>query len=196
MLTLTIRAPLSASDASLFSVTKPTTKNKNNSPPTFSPCRYQGDPCLPVRVPSHREGDGSRSLGCIQNLQDVRTVGVESRFREMRVSRRMPFPLPCSFTPQADESPSPPSACKSYYHMACVNPPLIAKPAKGYSWVCLPCAHRRAGLSPALSNGSHVPTVGRPPNGKGKGKEKEKWVEPAYDRPDAFYRGWNFRYFG
>ena len=27
--------------------------------------------------------------------------------------------------------------------MACINPPVLAKPAKGYSWVCLPCSLQR-----------------------------------------------------
>ncbi|ELU44273.1 ZNF1 protein [Rhizoctonia solani AG-1 IA] len=30
--------------------------------------------------------------------------------------------------------------CKCYYHMACVNPPLVAKPAKGYGWTCGACS--------------------------------------------------------
>jgi hypothetical protein len=31
---------------------------------------------------------------------------------------------------------------------------------------------------------------------RGKAKEKEKVVPIDYDKPDVFFRGWNFRYFG
>jgi hypothetical protein len=33
-------------------------------------------------------------------------------------------------------------SCKSFYHMHCVQPPLAAKPAKGYGWSCAPCAKK------------------------------------------------------
>ncbi|CBQ69988.1 conserved hypothetical protein [Sporisorium reilianum SRZ2] len=32
--------------------------------------------------------------------------------------------------------------CKKYFHMKCLNPPLVSKPAKGYSWTCAPCSRR------------------------------------------------------
>ncbi len=79
--------------------------------------------------------------------------------------------------------------CRFYYHMGCVNPPLLAKPAKGYSWVCQPCGHG-AGPEPAPT-GIKAAWVAK---ANLKGKERE--APPQYDTPDAFYRGWNFRYFG
>ncbi|KLO07425.1 hypothetical protein SCHPADRAFT_945298 [Schizopora paradoxa] len=30
--------------------------------------------------------------------------------------------------------------CKEHFHMSCVSPPLIAKPARGYGWTCAPCS--------------------------------------------------------
>ena len=33
-------------------------------------------------------------------------------------------------------------SCKSFYHMNCVQPPLAAKPAKGYGWSCASCAEK------------------------------------------------------
>ncbi len=30
--------------------------------------------------------------------------------------------------------------CKDHFHMACVSPPLFAKPARGYGWTCAPCS--------------------------------------------------------
>ncbi|EST08379.1 Zinc finger, PHD-finger [Kalmanozyma brasiliensis GHG001] len=32
--------------------------------------------------------------------------------------------------------------CKKFFHMNCLNPPLLSKPAKGYSWTCAPCSRR------------------------------------------------------
>lgn len=32
--------------------------------------------------------------------------------------------------------------CKKFFHMKCLNPPLLSKPAKGYSWTCAPCSRR------------------------------------------------------
>ncbi|KDN45083.1 hypothetical protein K437DRAFT_125829 [Tilletiaria anomala UBC 951] len=32
--------------------------------------------------------------------------------------------------------------CKQFWHMRCLNPPLSAKPAKGYSWTCAPCTKK------------------------------------------------------
>lgn len=32
--------------------------------------------------------------------------------------------------------------CRKYFHMRCVNPPLLSKPAKGYSWSCAPCTRQ------------------------------------------------------
>lgn len=30
--------------------------------------------------------------------------------------------------------------CKNYFHMECLDPPLLKKPSKGYSWYCAPCS--------------------------------------------------------
>lgn len=32
--------------------------------------------------------------------------------------------------------------CKCHFHMSCVNPPLLAKPSRGYGWTCAPCSRR------------------------------------------------------
>lgn len=88
--------------------------------------------------------------------------------------------------------------CKAWYHMDCVNPPLPAKPTRGYSWMCSQCMHDRVARNGGRP-GDHVAVVpvtqvalGRP----GRGKAKEKALPIDYDKPDAFFRGWNFRYFG
>ncbi|KAH8110725.1 hypothetical protein DFH11DRAFT_1618256 [Phellopilus nigrolimitatus] len=48
--------------------------------------------------------------------------------------------------------------CKGHFHMSCVNPPLVAKPARGYGWTCAPCSRRHEdqldGAHPALREGT------------------------------------------
>ncbi|KAJ9117562.1 hypothetical protein QFC22_004412 [Naganishia vaughanmartiniae] len=81
-------------------------------------------------------------------------------------------------------------SCKFYYHMDCVSPPLQAKPAKGYSWMCSPC--NRAFLlkePPPVVN-----TLGGRPKGSKNRDINLNRID--YDKPDATFRGWNFRYFG
>lgn len=81
-------------------------------------------------------------------------------------------------------------SCKFYYHMDCVAPPLQAKPAKGYSWMCSPCNRARLlNLPPPAVNSS----AGRP---KGSKNRDINLNRIDYDKPDANFRGWNFRYFG
>jgi hypothetical protein len=87
-------------------------------------------------------------------------------------------------------------ACKKHYHMKCLNPPLLAKPAKGYSWVCLPCSLQRRKDVEDLkfhfgANGSAPAKVKAAPGLKG----KEKAIESS-GRPDKTFRGWPWRYFG
>ena len=32
------------------------------------------------------------------------------------------------------------AVCKNTYHMSCVRPPLLKKPARGFAWACGPCS--------------------------------------------------------
>lgn len=73
--------------------------------------------------------------------------------------------------------------------MDCVSPPLSAKPAKGYSWMCSPCNRARLLNLPVPANSSS----GRP---KGSKNKDIVMARTDYDKPDANFRGWNFRYFG
>jgi len=77
--------------------------------------------------------------------------------------------------------------------MQCLTPPLSAKPAKGYSWGCLPCTiQRRKDVESEkyrfLTNGGSAPA---PPRKSGK---KEKAA--ISNTPDVMFRGWPWRYFG
>jgi hypothetical protein len=82
--------------------------------------------------------------------------------------------------------------------MHCLNPPLLNKPAKGYSWFCITCSLQRHQdvQDKKFQFGS---TAANGKSGKGAGtsgdkKEKNKHVTGA--RPDVCYRGWPWRYFG
>ncbi|WRT65032.1 uncharacterized protein IL334_001974 [Kwoniella shivajii] len=85
-------------------------------------------------------------------------------------------------------------ACKKHYHMSCLTPPLVGKPAKGYSWFCIPCSVQRH--RDVESAKFRFTTNGAPP-AIGKNKQKAKEKSTATDsRPDVTFRGWPWRYFG
>ncbi|ORX34360.1 hypothetical protein BD324DRAFT_635569 [Kockovaella imperatae] len=86
-------------------------------------------------------------------------------------------------------------ACKNHYHMACVTPPITAKPAKGYSWVCLPCSlqRRKDVEDQKFHYGASSAPAPKPKAGLSKSKDK---VPMDLERPDVSYRGWPWRYFG
>lgn len=35
------------------------------------------------------------------------------------------------------------SECDSHFHMLCLDPPLLKKPSRGFSWTCAPCSKKR-----------------------------------------------------
>ncbi|KIR60339.1 hypothetical protein I314_03630 [Cryptococcus bacillisporus CA1873] len=84
-------------------------------------------------------------------------------------------------------------SCREHYHMACLQPPLLAKPAKGYSWVCPSCFYQPntqpEGQKLLLLNNS---------SGTGKLKAaRTKIKSNTLDfTPDTMFRGWPWRYFG
>lgn len=78
--------------------------------------------------------------------------------------------------------------CKKHYHMYCVNPPLLAKPSRGYGWSCASCNDKRG--------------QGEDATGKARGiKELKRKFKPAprqysEEDNDKYWKGWSFRYFG
>nr|XP_019008759.1 uncharacterized protein I206_06441 [Kwoniella pini CBS 10737]OCF47540.1 hypothetical protein I206_06441 [Kwoniella pini CBS 10737] len=85
-------------------------------------------------------------------------------------------------------------ACKKHYHMSCLTPPLVGKPAKGYSWFCIPCSFQRH--QEVESEKFRFTTNGAATTaGKNKQKAKEK-ITATDARPDVTFRGWPWRYFG
>lgn len=92
--------------------------------------------------------------------------------------------------------------CKSFFHMGCVQPPLIAKPTRGYGWTCGPCsrAHEQAveghdvrhAPSPLTKPKSHAP----PARGRGRPRKDRTLAEKEENVPVRHFKMWPFRYFG
>ncbi|KAF8507958.1 hypothetical protein BU17DRAFT_57044 [Hysterangium stoloniferum] len=94
--------------------------------------------------------------------------------------------------------------CKSHFHMACVQPPLLAKPARGYGWSCARCAHNDDEESgQATPGGSNIKPkssvgAGSRPRGRPKGS-RNTVITPAKQQEETeakYYKMWPFRYFG
>ena len=88
--------------------------------------------------------------------------------------------------------------CKGFYHMACVQPPLLAKPSRGYGWSCASCARRHEADVEAHDVRHDTPPV------RGKGTNRvQKAKKPALnsltddrESDDKYFKMWPFRYFG
>jgi hypothetical protein len=86
--------------------------------------------------------------------------------------------------------------------MGCVQPPLNAKPTRGYGWTCGPCsrAHEQAVEghdvrhvhSPAAKPKSHAP----PARGRGRPRKDRTLAEKEESVPVRHFKMWPFRYFG
>ncbi|KAF9512676.1 hypothetical protein BS47DRAFT_1393978 [Hydnum rufescens UP504] len=91
-------------------------------------------------------------------------------------------------------------SCKKFYHMGCVQPPLAAKPAKGYGWTCAPCSRKRE--EKVDRQGAHSES---PPRSI-KGRTKSKLQQPMGNSNGSgrrnggeevhYFKMWPFRYFG
>lgn len=95
--------------------------------------------------------------------------------------------------------------CKKYFHMACVNPPLLAKPSRGYGWTCAPCSRRHEEevdnhegirqLTPAAA--PKPPKTNAPaPRGRGRPRKDRVQAEKEENLEIKHFRMWPFRYFG
>jgi hypothetical protein len=86
--------------------------------------------------------------------------------------------------------------------MGCVQPPLSAKPTRGYGWTCGPCsrAHEQAVEghevrhvpSPTAKPKSHAP----PARGRGRPRKDRTLAEKEESVPVRHFKMWPFRYFG
>lgn len=105
--------------------------------------------------------------------------------------------------------------CRKFFHMNCLSPPLLSKPAKGYSWSCAQCAKEHddiveeqgvggGGLDSNQTNGHRGPRTGaarRAPKASMIGDvpdpESELLSRSEEDRVGLrCFHGWPYRYFG
>ncbi|KIR72301.1 hypothetical protein I310_03703 [Cryptococcus deuterogattii CA1014] len=84
-------------------------------------------------------------------------------------------------------------SCREHYHMSCLQPPLLAKPAKGYSWVCPSCVFQHNAQTARQKAPLRIdPSGSSKPRGT---KSKRKLITSDFT-PDTMFRGWPWRYFG
>jgi len=94
--------------------------------------------------------------------------------------------------------------CKRYFHMRCVQPPLIAKPSRGYGWTCAPCS-RRHEQEVDSHEVRHATPQAAPkqlksnapaPRGRGRPRKDKLQAEREENFPVKHFNMWPFRYFG
>jgi hypothetical protein len=84
--------------------------------------------------------------------------------------------------------------------MACVQPPLQAKPSRGYGWTCAPCSKQREDKIDGVQRDS-TPKASKNSGAISKKRQKQRKerhstiVNPEDDN-DHYYKMWQFRYFG
>ncbi|KAJ3773251.1 hypothetical protein FB446DRAFT_733812 [Lentinula raphanica] len=95
--------------------------------------------------------------------------------------------------------------CKKYFHMRCVQPPLQAKPSRGYGWTCAPCSRRheeevdsRAAVRHVTPVPTKVPLKSNAPAPRGRGRPRKDRTQAEKEEnfPVKHFRMWPFRYFG
>ncbi|KAF9038560.1 hypothetical protein BJ165DRAFT_1416696 [Panaeolus papilionaceus] len=92
--------------------------------------------------------------------------------------------------------------CKKYFHMRCVQPPLLAKPSRGYGWTCAPCSrkheeevdsHEIRHSTPIMTRlKSNAPAA----RGRGRPRKDRTLAEKEESLPVRHFNMWPFRYFG
>ncbi|THH30088.1 hypothetical protein EUX98_g4095 [Antrodiella citrinella] len=95
--------------------------------------------------------------------------------------------------------------CKNFFHMACVTPPLLAKPSRGYGWTCAPCSRqheeevdshetRSAAL---LAAAAGKPKSNAPaPRARGRPRKDRSLADKEESVEIKHFNMWPFRYFG
>ncbi|KAJ7224075.1 PHD-zinc-finger like domain-containing protein [Mycena pura] len=91
--------------------------------------------------------------------------------------------------------------CKRFFHMRCVQPPLAAKPSRGYGWTCAPCSKRHEEEVDSREVRPAVPAIPKKTNapaarGRGRPRKDRTQAEKEEKLPIKHFRLWPFRYFG
>ena len=87
--------------------------------------------------------------------------------------------------------------------MACVNPPLLAKPSRGYGWTCAPCSREHEEEVDSHQVARHLTPVSSkpksnapPPRGRGRPRKDRMQAEKEENMEIKHFKMWPFRYFG
>jgi len=94
--------------------------------------------------------------------------------------------------------------CKKFFHMGCVNPPLLAKPSRGYGWTCAPSSRRHEeevdsheGLRQLVPAQPRVVKTNAPAaRGRGRPRKDRQLAEKEENLEVKHFKMWPFRYFG
>ncbi|KXN90670.1 SANT domain-containing protein 2 [Leucoagaricus sp. SymC.cos] len=91
--------------------------------------------------------------------------------------------------------------CKKYFHMGCVQPPLQAKPSRGYGWTCAPCSRKHEEEVDSHDVRYPTPSAPRrtnapPARGRGRPRKDRAQAEREENFPVKHFNLWPFRYFG
>ncbi|KZT25327.1 hypothetical protein NEOLEDRAFT_1169507 [Neolentinus lepideus HHB14362 ss-1] len=94
--------------------------------------------------------------------------------------------------------------CKKFFHMCCVQPPLLAKPSRGYGWTCAPCSRKHEEEVDSHEIVRHItPSQPKPPKsnapparGRGRPRKDRAQAEKEENMEIKHYQMWPFRYFG
>ncbi|XP_006461741.1 hypothetical protein AGABI2DRAFT_205606 [Agaricus bisporus var. bisporus H97] len=91
--------------------------------------------------------------------------------------------------------------CKKYFHMGCVQPPLHAKPSRGYGWTCAPCSRKHEEEVDSHDVRYPTPSAPRktnapPARGRGRPRKDKAQAEREENFPAKHFNLWPFRYFG
>jgi hypothetical protein len=85
--------------------------------------------------------------------------------------------------------------------MRCVQPPLAAKPSRGYGWTCAPCSKRHeeeVDSRDVRPTAPLVPKKTNAPAARGRGRPRKDRTQAEKEEKMAIkhFRMWPFRYFG
>ncbi|KAF8997921.1 hypothetical protein BDQ17DRAFT_1362847 [Cyathus striatus] len=92
--------------------------------------------------------------------------------------------------------------CKRFFHMGCVQPPLAAKPSRGYGWTCAPCSRKHEEevdsheVRVSAPQPSRVKSNAPAPRGRGRPRKDKTQAEREENCPIKHFKMWPFRYFG
>lgn len=80
--------------------------------------------------------------------------------------------------------------CKKFFHMKCLNPPLLSKPAKGYSWTCAPCSRRHEqDVELTLQTGGQLMSASNSSNGSAATNQPRHQITAVANRGRGAPRG-------